>query len=573
MPPAWQKHYQHGLNECLGENPDYTEAIRHFSQSLRTSGGHWEPLYARAWARLQHHQATGKGSMVRIERDLERVLEMAGPMCPDASAQLAVLSSHRGDHWGALEHALRAFGRVSSAPVTKGNQSPAKSIETLIIDSVCEVLSAVENADSSDEALERCAVIEAEVRAASLPSVFERSLLAEVAATRVALHRHRAEPSEVNKALTTIRNLSPNHSLVKAMPDETCETRRSSPGAGYPTFDEVGGVAVLDTFQAKMKKNFDNFFHSTDVNEMRRNAARLGERILRTVLMHGPSGCGKTYMVRAFAGEYEKRFNQPLSLIELRLNEIFKKYVGESEQALTERFDQAERQQPSLLFIDEIDALGGSRDSGQDWRTSQTSHLLQEIDRLQDSNSAVLMIGATNRIWQVELALVRRFDQLIPVELPRREVRLSIIANLVAKIDSSLRPPTDEWDFDNLATLSHGLTPGDLANVMRRAKDRMRTGDGLRPIGPHDLEQVLQEYGQPIHVRTWVQTSIESFHRLDMDEQAEEIRDLYAGYIDRTLAELGQAGGTDVDVLEPRVWREPVRIDTESINRIRSIRL
>jgi SpoVK/Ycf46/Vps4 family AAA+-type ATPase len=232
----------------------------------------------------------------------------------------------------------------------------------------------------------------------------------------------------------------------------------------------------------------------------------------------------------------------------VRLNEVFGKYVGESERAITRLFDEASRSQPSILFIDEVDALGGARDNAQDWKATQTSHFLQEIDRLRDRQAFVLLIGCTNRIWEVELALLRRFDRIVSVEMPNQEIRREIFQKKLEDLPDAARPL--DVDIDKLARESHGLTAGDIANVMRRAKDSLPLGESNQEIprisGAH-LERALREYGKPMHVRDWVRRAAEGLRRGRFDDLADDLIATYQPYTGVSMAAL-QTGGAVVPI-------------------------
>jgi transitional endoplasmic reticulum ATPase len=187
---------------------------------------------------------------------------------------------------------------------------------------------------------------------------------------------------------------------------------------------------------------------------------RLGIEPPKGVLLYGPPGCGKTLLARAVATESEANF------ISINGPELVSKYVGESEERLREVFREAEENAPSIIFIDEIDAIAPKREevSGEVERR-MVSQLLTLMDGLK-KRGEVIVIAATNRPNAIDPALRRpgRFDREIEIGVPDRNGRREIL-----QIHTRNMPLAKDVDLEQLATITHGFTGADLAALCREA--------------------------------------------------------------------------------------------------------
>ena len=187
---------------------------------------------------------------------------------------------------------------------------------------------------------------------------------------------------------------------------------------------------------------------------------RLGIEPPKGVLLHGPPGTGKTLLAKALANESEAHF------ISIAGPEIMSKYYGESEQRLREVFKEAEESAPSIVFIDEIDAIAPRREevTGEVERRV-VAQLLSLMDGLKERGQ-VIVIGATNRLDAVDPALRRpgRFDREIELRVPDREGRKEIL-----QIHTRSMPLADDVNLDELANITHGFVGADLAALSREA--------------------------------------------------------------------------------------------------------
>jgi len=185
---------------------------------------------------------------------------------------------------------------------------------------------------------------------------------------------------------------------------------------------------------------------------------RLGIDPPKGVLLHGPPGCGKTLLARAVANESEANF------FSINGPEIMSKFYGESEARLREIFQQAQQNAPSIIFIDELDAIAPKREevTGEVERRV-VAQLLALMDGL-TSRGNVIVIGATNRPDALDPALRRpgRFDREIEIGVPDKKARYEIL-----QIHTRGMPLAENVDLKKLAEMTHGYTGADLAALCR----------------------------------------------------------------------------------------------------------
>jgi transitional endoplasmic reticulum ATPase len=187
---------------------------------------------------------------------------------------------------------------------------------------------------------------------------------------------------------------------------------------------------------------------------------RLGIEPPKGILLYGPPGTGKTLLAKAVANESDAYF------IAINGPEIMSKFYGESEQRLREIFEEAKKNAPSIIFIDEIDAIAPKRDEvvGEVERRV-VAQLLALMDGL-ESRGQVIVIAATNRPNAIDPALRRpgRFDREIEVPLPDKRGRLEIL-----QIHTRHMPLADDVDLEKIAEMTKGYTGADLAALVKEA--------------------------------------------------------------------------------------------------------
>jgi len=191
--------------------------------------------------------------------------------------------------------------------------------------------------------------------------------------------------------------------------------------------------------------------------------AAYGKKAGGGILLYGPPGCGKTYLARATAGECQAMF------LNMTIHNILDMYIGASEQNLHQFFETARQYSPAVVFIDELDALGSSRQQASPNQRSLTNQMLQEMDGVTSSNENVLFMAATNAPWYVDPALRRpgRFDHVIFVPPPDLKARAEILKiHLKGK-------PLAEIDYEAIAKVTERFSGADLQAVCNLATDEV----------------------------------------------------------------------------------------------------
>ncbi|MEM0291329.1 MAG: AAA family ATPase, partial [Thermoplasmata archaeon] len=225
---------------------------------------------------------------------------------------------------------------------------------------------------------------------------------------------------------------------------------------GRVTYEDIGG---LKEELQKVREMIELPLKHPELFE------RLGIKPPKGVLLYGPPGTGKTLIAKAVANESGANFyliNGP---------EIMSKYYGESEKFLRDKFDEAEKNAPSIIFIDELDSIAPKRAEVQgEVERRVVAQLLTLMDGLKERGQ-VIVIGATNMVDSIDPALRRpgRFDREIEIGIPDKQGRLEIL-----QIHTRLMPlemsDDEKYKFlDELASMTHGFVGADLAALAREA--------------------------------------------------------------------------------------------------------
>jgi cell division protease FtsH len=233
------------------------------------------------------------------------------------------------------------------------------------------------------------------------------------------------------------------------------QARRVDPATIQVTFDDVAGI---DEAKAELTEIVD-FLKTPD------RYVRLGARIPHGVLLYGPPGTGKTLAARAVAGEAHAAF------FSIAASEFIEAIVGVGAARVRDLFAKAKEAAPSIIFIDELDAIGRSRQGSagitgaNDEREQTLDQILTEMDGF-ESAQAVVVIGATNRPEILDPALLRpgRFDRRVAVQPPDRNGRLKIL-----QVHTRSLPLADDVDLETLASTTPGMVGADLANLANEA--------------------------------------------------------------------------------------------------------
>ena len=218
-------------------------------------------------------------------------------------------------------------------------------------------------------------------------------------------------------------------------------------------------------------------------------AKAYGKSLRGGLLLYGPPGTGKTYLARAIAGELDAKF------LSITIADILDGIMGESEKNVRRIFDRARDLAPCVLFIDELDSLGGKRSgySNMGWMRNVVNQMLQEMDGVGSNNDGVFILAATNHPWDVDNALLRpgRFDRIVLVTAPDPEARAAILKSAFKD------RPIAGIDLDEAVAATHGFSGADLTHLATTAAELAMsdsiTSVELRPIGMQDLRATLAE--------------------------------------------------------------------------------
>ena len=237
----------------------------------------------------------------------------------------------------------------------------------------------------------------------------------------------------------------------------------------------------------------------------------IGASMPKGILLVGPPGTGKTMLAKAVAGESQVPF------FSISGSEFVEMFVGMGASKVRDLFNQAKEKAPCIVFIDEIDAIGQKRNSGQyggnDEREQTLNQLLTEMDGF-DDNSGVIILAATNRPESLDPALTRpgRFDRRVPVELPDLKGREEILKVHAKKIKLA-----ENVDFGTVARMASGASGAELANIVNEAALRA-VRDGRRLVTQADLEEsietVIAGYQKKNAILTDKEKWIVSYHEI-----------------------------------------------------------
>ena len=243
------------------------------------------------------------------------------------------------------------------------------------------------------------------------------------------------------------------------------------------TFDDVAGVD-----EAKQELQEVVAFLKDP-----RTYGRLGARIPKGVLLVGPPGTGKTLLARAIAGEAGVPF------FSINGSEFVEMFVGVGAARVRDLFEQARKQAPCIIFIDELDALGRARGSfpglgGHDEKEQTLNQLLSELDGFDPTAEGMILLAATNRPEILDPALLRagRFDRQVLVDRPDRQGREQILHVHLKKVALA-----DDVDVAALAGLTPGFSGADLANLVNEAA-LLATRRGGEAVSMDDFNQAVE---------------------------------------------------------------------------------
>jgi transitional endoplasmic reticulum ATPase len=259
----------------------------------------------------------------------------------------------------------------------------------------------------------------------------------------------RTIPAEVLESLQVEKD-DFREALKRVQPSAMREVMVQTPTIGW---DDIGG---LDYAEERLREGVELPLRNPEAFD------RLGIRPAKGFLLYGPPGTGKTLLAKAVAKEAEANF------ISIKSSDVLSKWYGESEQQISKLFARARQVAPCVIFIDEIDSLvpaRGSEANEPQVTARVVNTILAEMDGMEEMNS-IVVIGATNRPWLVDPALLRpgRFDELVYVGPPDAPGR-----KLILGIHTRDMPLAKDVDLDAIAAQTERYTGADLYDVVRRA--------------------------------------------------------------------------------------------------------
>ena len=274
-------------------------------------------------------------------------------------------------------------------------------------------------------------------------------------------------------------------------------------GEGLPTvtYEDIGGLKEAVT---KVREMIDLPLRHPELFK------RMGVKAPRGVLLQGPPGTGKTYLAKAIANETSANFYA------IGGPEIMSKFYGESEARLRDIFQQAEQNAPSIIFIDELDAIAPKRETAiGEVERRVVAQLLYLMDGL-TSKGTVVVIAATNRVNDIDPALRRtgRFDREIEIGIPDRDGRKEIL-----DIHTRGMPLSKNVNLDRIADISHGFVGSDLQALAKEAAMR-----ALRRVLP---EIDLSAESIPMEILKKIQVNMDDFTNVLNEMEPSAMREVF----------------------------------------------
>ncbi len=282
--------------------------------------------------------------------------------------------------------------------------------------------------------------------------------------------------SENNESLPSID--SSNSTPTTDLPNKNSQDLQKYIEKAKITFSDVGGMQEL---KEEVKLGIIYPFEKPELY------AKYGKKTGGGLLLYGPPGCGKTYIARATAGEIEAMF------MSISIDDVLDMYIGQSEKRLHQLFQTAREVKPTVLFFDEIDALGIDRMKVSSAASIVVNQFLVEMDGIDNNNDQVMIIGATNTPWQIDSAFQRpgRFDKIIFVPPPDEAARAEIFKIYLKD------KPTENIDYVELAKKTNLYSGADIAKIVDSAIERVMkeviSGKPERDITMKDLTEVINK--------------------------------------------------------------------------------
>jgi transitional endoplasmic reticulum ATPase len=306
------------------------------------------------------------------------------------------------------------------------------------------------------------------------------------------------------------------------------------------TYEDIGGLS--DEIQ-RLREMIELPMKHPEIFE------KLGIESPKGVLMYGPPGTGKTLIARAVANESGANF------FSIAGPEIMSKYYGESEQRLRELFEQANKEAPSIIFIDELDSIAPKREevTGEVERRV-VAQLLTMMDGLEERGQ-VVVIGATNRIDAIDPALRRpgRFDREIEIGVPDRNERIEIL-----QIHTRGMPLAEDVKLENIGDRTHGFVGADISALVREAAMK-----ALRRY----LPQIKLDEAVPREVLNSMQVTAGDFDAAHKDVEPSAMREVLVEVPMVTWNDVGGLDEAKQEIIEAVEWplKSPERFEKMGI--------
>lgn len=286
-----------------------------------------------------------------------------------------------------------------------------------------------------------------------------------------------------------LKNLMPNkkddvdmEESHEAVTSTTCFDKKKPEEQKIPTsFNDVAGLDEIK----------DDLMDVIDFLNNEERYKLMDAKVPRGILLYGPPGTGKTLIAKAIAGEAKATF------IYSSGSEFVEKYVGVGAKRVRMIFERARKEAPSIIFIDEIDALGSKRNSESNNEKDQTlNQLLIELDGFNNANN-VIVVAATNRLDLLDEALLRpgRFDRKIYVGNPNYYSRLKIL-----EVHTKNKPLDKKVVLSEIATKTHGFSGAQLANIANEAALKA-IKDKSKKINSDNFEFAIEKIAAGLEIK------------------------------------------------------------------------
>ena len=321
-----------------------------------------------------------------------------------------------------------------------------------------------------------------------------------------------------------------NDSTKITVSEESAKAVQVSKEGGVPsiTYEDIGG---LGDAVGRVREMIELPLRHPELFK------RLGVEAPKGVLLHGPPGTGKTLLAKAVANETNTSFYT------IGGPEIMSKYYGESEEKLRSIFEQAEKNAPSIIFIDEIDSIAPKREevSGEVERRI-VAQLLSLMDGM-SSRGKVVVIGATNRVNAIDPALRRpgRFDREIEIGVPDRNGRLEVL-----QIHTRGMPLAKDVNLEKIADISHGFVGADLQSLSKEAGMR-----ALRKILP---EIDLSSQSIPVETLRKIIVTMADFMDVVKEMEPSAMREVFVEVPDVKWEDIGGLSSIKQELQEAVEW-------------------